>query len=175
MSEHARLYVVGGPEVGRSFAIGPRAVIGRGSECDVRLRGTTISRRHARVERTRAGWSVLDLGSTNGVHKDGRRVERATLADRDELLLGDVRLRFRLAAEPGEEPGRREWGGLRSRAARRELSGAPRGAGFFTAALDQRPWWVQLFLVGSALLAAAMLARSAFLLVRTLRGLSGQP
>ncbi|MGD2077133.1 MAG: protein kinase [Chloroflexota bacterium] len=50
-------------------------VIGRASSCDVVLSAEGISRNHARLERGRdGGWSVVDLGSTNGTFLESSRL-----------------------------------------------------------------------------------------------------
>jgi predicted component of type VI protein secretion system len=95
----ARLFVLAGPDLARSFALGERSTVGRSDECDVVLRDRSISRKHALVVREAERWFVQDLGSTNGVTKDGRRGERFELADGDEFRLGDLPLRFKLSEE----------------------------------------------------------------------------
>src|SRR5688572_17069404 len=92
----ARLFVLAGPDLARSFVLGERATLGRSDECDVVLRDRSISRKHAVLVREGEGWFVQDLGSTNGVTKDGRRAERFELRDGDEFRLGDLPLRFKL-------------------------------------------------------------------------------
>ena len=172
MSDRARLYVLSGPDVGRSFTILSHAVIGRGSECEVRLRGTSISRRHARLDQTAAGWVIQDLDSTNGVGKDGRRIERARVDDHDELLLGEVRIRFRLAAGSASANGEGETAsgaGLRSDAARQMLrEEAPEG--FLSGELGQRPVWIQALLIAVAVALAAGLFWLSFQAALGLRG-----
>jgi len=96
---NARLFVLAGPDLARSFALGERNTLGRSDECDVVLRDRSISRKHAVLVREERGWFVQDLGSTNGVTKDGQRAERFELADGDEFRLGDLPLRFKLQAE----------------------------------------------------------------------------
>ena len=98
----ARVFVLGGPDVGRSFEIRSRAVLGRANDCDVRLHDRSISRHHARIEHEGSGWFVVDQGSTNGVSKNGKRVARAELADCDEFLLGELPLRFRFGPSEGD-------------------------------------------------------------------------
>lgn len=95
----ARLFVLAGPDLARSFALGERNVLGRSSDCDVVLRDRSISRKHAVLVREGEAWFVQDLGSTNGVSKDGRRAERIALADGDEFKLGDLPLRLRASAD----------------------------------------------------------------------------
>jgi predicted component of type VI protein secretion system len=92
----ARVYVLAGPDLARSFALGERTTLGRSDECDVVLRDRSISRKHALVVLREERWFVEDLGSTNGVTKDGRRGERFELCDGDEFRLGDLPLRFKL-------------------------------------------------------------------------------
>jgi predicted component of type VI protein secretion system len=94
----ARLFVLAGPDLARSFPLGERSTLGRSDECDVVLRDRSISRKHAALVRQGETWFVQDLGSTNGVSKDGRRGERFELADGDEFKLGDLPLRLRLVA-----------------------------------------------------------------------------
>jgi transcriptional regulator with GAF, ATPase, and Fis domain len=59
------------------FALGEVATLGRASECEVQLVDTELSRRHAQVRKTAAGWELEDLGSRNGTRVDGVRVQGA--------------------------------------------------------------------------------------------------
>lgn len=56
------------------FAIQPGATIGRHPESAVRLNDTFVSARHARLDRDEEGWSVTDLGATNGTFVNGERI-----------------------------------------------------------------------------------------------------
>lgn len=94
----AQVFVLAGVDRARSFEVGERAVLGRSSECDVVLQDRSISRKHAVIVRRETRWFLQDLGSTNGVHKDGKRVERVELRDGDEFQLGDLPLRLRLSS-----------------------------------------------------------------------------
>jgi hypothetical protein len=69
-------------------------VIGRSRECGLRLDDPNVSRRHAAVRPDGDGWVVEDLGSTNGVRVNGRRVQAAPLRPGDEVMLGLARLTF---------------------------------------------------------------------------------
>jgi len=100
---NARLFVLSGPDLARSFPLAERTTIGRSDECDVVLRDRSISRKHALIARQEERWFVQDLGSTNGVTKGGQRGERFELADGDEFRLGDLPLRFRLQAQAGAQ------------------------------------------------------------------------
>ena len=48
--------------------------IGRDADCDLAIADMTVSRRHATLERTADGWTLTDLGSTNGTRVNGWRV-----------------------------------------------------------------------------------------------------
>jgi len=62
-----------------------RFLIGRGPECDIVVPDRQISRQHARITRTRDAVLVEDLGSKNGTHVNGVRIEAPT-----RLQDGDV-------------------------------------------------------------------------------------
>lgn len=72
----------------------PGIVVGRGSEADLRVNDPGVSRRHVefRVTSEREGSrvSVHDLGSTNGVLVNGRRVQNASLADGAVIRVGNT-------------------------------------------------------------------------------------
>ena len=54
---------------------GPRATIGRSKSAECVLADPNVSRRHAELRRSETGdWQIVDLGSTNGVKVNGRRV-----------------------------------------------------------------------------------------------------
>jgi hypothetical protein len=69
-------------------------VLGRSRECDVTLDDPNVSRRHAEVRSEGGAYWIVDLGSTNGVEVNGKRVDRAKLEHDDQILLGTSELRF---------------------------------------------------------------------------------
>ncbi len=70
-------------------------VLGRSRECEVVLGDTNVSRRHAEIRPVAAGWTVADLGSTNGVRVNGRPATGTVpLAPGDRLELGTVAVAF---------------------------------------------------------------------------------
>jgi DNA-binding NtrC family response regulator len=68
---------------------GTRILLGRSDDCDVVLRGAEASRHHAEFLRIGSEWIVHDLGSRNGVHVDGQRVEHSVLRVGTVLRLGE--------------------------------------------------------------------------------------
>lgn len=69
-------------------------VIGRATANDVVLADPSVSRRHARVERSIQGCEIIDLGSANGVTVNGIKVARRTLKSGDVFGIGDSSFRF---------------------------------------------------------------------------------
>lgn len=80
----------------RRYALeGPRATIGRANDADCVLRDPNVSRRHAELRRAPSGdWTIADLGSTNGVKVNGRRVGSTRLHPGDEVTLGTTKFTF---------------------------------------------------------------------------------
>ena len=63
-------------------------LIGRHPECDVRIKLTSISRRHCCLAQVDDTMIVRDLGSRHGVWVNGRRVEERVLKAGDQLAIG---------------------------------------------------------------------------------------
>jgi hypothetical protein len=104
-----RLYVLSGDDIGATHDFESGAVLGRGKAADVVLAAPSVSRQHARIELQGDEWVVVDLGSSNGIRVDDRRVTEAALYDGAMLVLGELELRFGIAqpaegAKPGDRP-----------------------------------------------------------------------
>jgi hypothetical protein len=76
------------------LTLGRNTTIGRSRECDLRLKDSSISRRHAVVRVGPSGASIEDLSSVNGLLVNRRRVQNAPLRDGDIIELGVERFRF---------------------------------------------------------------------------------
>lgn len=81
---------------GRRYVLeGPRATIGRSKDADCVLRDPNVSRHHAELRRSPSGdWMIADLGSTNGVKVNGRRVASTRLRPGDQVTLGTTTFKF---------------------------------------------------------------------------------
>lgn len=78
----------------RYLLTGPVTVIGRGSEADIVVDDTGVSRRHLEIRVTPDGVIASDMGSTNGTFVEGHRVPAATLVDGNTLTIGRTRILF---------------------------------------------------------------------------------
>jgi Protein of unknown function (DUF3662)/FHA domain len=85
---------------GRTELVGSGgAVLGRSRDCDIVLDDANVSRRHAELRPSGGSWTVRDLGSTNGVKVNGRRVDPSrpeSLKPGDVLEMGTSRATFEL-------------------------------------------------------------------------------
>ena len=88
----------------------PGIVIGRGTEADLRINDPGISRRHIEI-RVHPGSpgtghpavSVVDLGSTNGMLVDGRKVQQADVSEGGTIKIGTTTMTVRVVATDGED------------------------------------------------------------------------
>ena len=86
--------VVDGPGTRHQLTTG-RNVIGRGTEADIRLPDTGVSRKHVDVVLDGDTAFAEDLGSTNGTLVNGRRITRQPLSDGDVIRIGHSVLVYR--------------------------------------------------------------------------------
>lgn len=68
----------------------PGVTLGRGSTVGLKIDDPGISRAHAEIRFVGGGVEVADLGSTNGVIVDGRRVDSAPLQNGSQIRLGNT-------------------------------------------------------------------------------------
>jgi serine phosphatase RsbU (regulator of sigma subunit)/pSer/pThr/pTyr-binding forkhead associated (FHA) protein len=92
----ATLNVVTGASKGDRYPILTReSLIGRHPDCQVILRDSTVSRRHARITHDSAGYWVDDMGSQHGTRVNGELIHGPRqLHDGDEIQLSQVKLVF---------------------------------------------------------------------------------
>ena len=80
--------------VGPGVEVGPRTRIGALVENDVAVPAPSVSRVHAEIRAEGKGFTLVDLGSTNGTRVNGSRIEMARLRPGDRVKLGEVELVF---------------------------------------------------------------------------------
>jgi len=69
-------------------------VMGRDPSCDIVIRDSRCSRRHASIRVVPEGFHLLDMGSANGVYVLGQKVEDAIIREGDVFSMGDVFVRI---------------------------------------------------------------------------------
>ena len=78
----------------RYLLTGPVTVLGRGTEADIVVDDSGVSRRHLELRVTPQGTVATDLGSTNGTFVEGHRIQAATLLDGNTITIGRTRILF---------------------------------------------------------------------------------
>ena len=66
--------------------------VGRDPRADILLDDSTLSRQHAVFRRENGAYTVIDAGSLNGTYVNRQRVDKATLKNGDEIMIGKFRL-----------------------------------------------------------------------------------
>ena len=73
------------------------ALIGRLATCAVHVEHPSVSREHARIDRTDNNqWRITDLGSHNGTLISGHRINSNALGDGDKITIGPFTLVFEM-------------------------------------------------------------------------------
>ena len=88
-------FIVKGPS-GVEKAYPMRAItvtIGRSDQCDIAVKDSSMSGRHAEISKINGEIRVRDMGSANGIWLNGERVEEVELFDGDVLRLGQTSIR----------------------------------------------------------------------------------
>ncbi|MEZ4267074.1 MAG: sigma 54-interacting transcriptional regulator [Myxococcota bacterium] len=97
---------------------GEVVVVGTAREARIRLADPHVSGRHASCTRVGGAVVVRDLGSTNGVWVDGRRVGEARLSSGQWAELGQTRVLVAESAGLHRYPDAVRWAGMMARDAR---------------------------------------------------------
>jgi pSer/pThr/pTyr-binding forkhead associated (FHA) protein len=102
-SEPAAL-VVSAPNLDTVIALGGRILLGRSDVADVSIDSAFVSRYHALILRDGTQDLLIDLGSTNGVLVNSKRVVRHVLKHRDLVQIGPARVTYLNAAVAPQMP-----------------------------------------------------------------------
>lgn len=80
-----------GPKPGEIFSLTtPTAILGRDPLCEITINDAEVSRNHAKLIHSEAGYLVQDMGSTNGTFIDGKRLrgEPVLLTPGQTIIIG---------------------------------------------------------------------------------------
>ncbi|MFQ5655762.1 MAG: FHA domain-containing protein, partial [Planctomycetota bacterium] len=78
--------------------------IGRAPDCSIVLEASRASRRHAEIVGEGGHYTLIDAGSANGTHLNGRRIEREGLRAGDVIQIGGATLTFGARARAPAAP-----------------------------------------------------------------------
>ncbi len=92
----ARLEALDGDLDPEPHFLEPLTFIGRTPENQVRIYKPAVSRRHAQITATEAGWFLRDLSSENGTYVNGQRVSERLLVEGDRVQFGTSRFVLRI-------------------------------------------------------------------------------
>lgn len=99
----AGLVIVQGADIGKQFLIRRNSlIIGRSDSADIMLRDKRISRFHVKIDvqyelqKKKTSYCIVDLGSTNHVYVNGKRIQSHMLSNGDKIQLGDTIIKFEI-------------------------------------------------------------------------------
>jgi Ca-activated chloride channel family protein len=81
---------------GSIFELFDDTSVGRTNDNEIVVPHSSLSRRHTRFVFVDGAYMVQDMGSTNGTKLNGKLVDSCALADRDEIAIGDIIVRFEI-------------------------------------------------------------------------------
>ena len=82
-----RIFVLSGPDLGKTYSFDGEVRLGRTSDCEVVVRDASVSRVHAKLSPGGDEWVLEDLDSSNGIHLGSVRAKRFELTDGDVFKL----------------------------------------------------------------------------------------
>jgi two-component system NtrC family sensor kinase len=101
----ATLFVLQGRDKGKRYDLrGDSLTLGRDHTNAVQVSDNEISRRHAEIRKDEQGYSVADLGSSNGTFVNAEQITQRRLTNGDRVQLGRTLLLFTDADERTEQP-----------------------------------------------------------------------
>jgi len=99
----ASLLVIQGVDQGRRLDLAQNRIrCGRGTQNDLRILDTEVSRRHATLVREGDGYAVEDANSSNGTFVNGQAIVRHTLQNGDQIQIGRTVLLFTSGSAPAD-------------------------------------------------------------------------
>jgi hypothetical protein len=90
------LVAISGRQADKTFPLkSGKTVIGTANDCDVTIEDGFASSRHAEVRLSGNAFRIVDLGSTNGLVVNDKKVREHELVDNDRITIGRTQLKFK--------------------------------------------------------------------------------
>jgi pSer/pThr/pTyr-binding forkhead associated (FHA) protein len=87
------LIALSGPSISSRFLLDSQSVkIGRDLNNEICFDDITVSRSHALIEKSGAGYTIKDLGSLNGTYLNAVAIKNSSLVAGDEIQIGKYHL-----------------------------------------------------------------------------------
>ncbi len=87
----------------RDFRLsGPKTLVGRKNDCDIRIPVNEVSRHHAEFHIDGDAVTLKDLNSANGTFVNNKRVKTVTLSAGDHVIIGPVVFTVQINGKPEE-------------------------------------------------------------------------
>lgn len=104
----ATIKIISGANTGETYSLDAReTMLGRHPDCQVVLKDSTVSRRHARFVKEGDHYLIDDIGSQHGTRLNGEIVRSPErLYDQDEVQISQVRVVFLLGPDEGSSSDR---------------------------------------------------------------------
>lgn len=78
-----------------TFKLSAQTLVGTAPGCDIILADPMVSARHCEIRKVEGGFKLLDLGATNGVVVNDKRMREHFLVDGDSIRLGRLEFKFK--------------------------------------------------------------------------------
>ena len=69
--------------------------VGTAADCDIVIEDGFMSHRHCEIRKVEGGFKLVDLGATNGVIVNDKRIKEHFLVDNDNFRLGRTEFKFK--------------------------------------------------------------------------------
>ena len=80
----------------KTFKLKPkRTLVGTGDDCDIKIEDSFASSHHCEVRFEYGAFKIIDLGSTNGIVVNEKKVREHELVDNDILKIGRTEFKFK--------------------------------------------------------------------------------
>ncbi|MDW8281270.1 MAG: FHA domain-containing protein [Myxococcales bacterium] len=84
-----------GPHKNVDYKLKARTVLGTAPDCDIVIQDPRVSAHHCEIRQAEGGFKMVDLGSTNGLIVNDKRVKEHFLVDNDVFRVGTTEFKFK--------------------------------------------------------------------------------